>query len=402
MIAQRISDKMKKGSGIRAAFEEAQRLQCIYGAEQVFDLSIGNPGAPPPAKVRQTALALLHDPSLDHRYMCTAGYAAVRVQIVDSLNRRFDAACEPDNIVITPGAAGGLNAVLCALLDAGDEVVVFRPYYPAYANFIENWGARLVGVAPTVVNFQPDLTELEWYITERTKAIIVNSPHNPTGTIYSLQTAQGIAAILERKQSQYGHEIYLLSDEPYRELVYDNTCPLWWPHIYANAIVIYSFSKSLSLPGERIGYVLIPPTLRDNASVIRAVRLSMGVLGYINAPAFFQQVVAQCQDEQVDLAYYDRNRRLLYGKLRELGFEAMEPKGAFYIFVKSPLEQEADFLKLARRQHLIFVGGSAFDWEGYVRLSFCGPYDTLERALPALQLLAADCGLIRGGSINNG
>ena len=393
MISRRMGEKIKMGSAIRAAFNEAGRLRAQYGADAVFDLSLGNPGAPAPARVREEARRLLDDPALDHGYMSDAGYEGVREQVAGYLNRVYDAGCTREHVIMSVGAAGGINAVLCALLDRGDQVIVFRPYYPAYVNFIENWGGELVGIPPKGTDFQPDLEALKAAMTPRTKVVMVNSPHNPTGTIYTQETVQGIARILQGKEREYGHAIYLLSDEPYRELIYDGSRPVWWPHNYANTVVIYSFSKSLSLPGERIGYVTLSPALEEWKTVAQAVRLATGALGYVNAPAFFQRVVARCLDERVDLAYYERNRRTLYGALRELGFEAAEPRGAFYIWVKSPLERESDFLDRARRHNLIFVAGSAFAWEGYARLSFCGSHEMLVGARPALAALAEDCGL---------
>lgn len=393
MIADRMREKLRCGSAIRVAYNEGQRLSERYGADQVFDLSIGNPGAPPPAQVRQAILELMEDPALSHAYMCDAGYEVVRDHVAQSLNRRFQAGCQREQIIMSVGAAGGLNAVLFALLDVGDEVIVFRPYYPAYAEFIDNWGGRLVGVCPEGEAFQPDFADLERRITFRTKVVLVNSPHNPTGTIYTPETARRIAEILEAKQAEYGHAIYLLSDEPYRELVYDQSPVIWWPHIYSNTVVVYSFSKSLSLPGERIGYVMISPTAEEGAVLAQAVRRATGCLGYVNAPALFQRVVERCLDVQVDVAYYDQNRRLLCGALQKLGFEVVPPRGAFYIFVKAPAGQESEFVELARRRRLIIVGGSAFDWAGYARLSFCGTNQTLTRAIPALTQLAADCGL---------
>ena len=223
----------------------------------------------------------------------------------------------------------------------------------------------------------------------------MNSPHNPTGAVYSVETAQGISEILTRKQKHYKHPIYLLSDEPYRELIYDNSPVVWWPSVYANSIVVYSFSKSLSLPGERIGYTLVSPQADESAKLIHAFKIASGLLGYVNAPAFFQRLVSMCLNSKVDLEYYNKNRKILYGAVNEFGFKASEPQGAFYIFVKSPLSSESEFLERARDRGLLFVGGSAFGMEGYARLSFCGDYEMLERAIPALKLLAEDCGLIK-------
>lgn len=394
MISKRISEKLAEGGGIRAAFHEAQRQYEIYGKENVFDLSIGNPGAPVPEKVNETIIKLAMDEELTHSYMCEAGYETTRTKIAESLNLRLGTEYTSNHVIMSNGVAGGLNCTLCAVLDPGDEVIVFQPYYPAYLGFIENWNGKMVTVAPKEEDFSPDFEDLEDKITERTKAVIINSPHNPSGTIYTKETAERLTDILKQKQEEYGHEIYLVSDEPYRDLVYDNTKLPWWPEYYRNTIVVYSFSKSLSLAGERIGYVLVPLGMKDAELVIRAVRLAMGKIGYVNAPAFFQRVIEACKDERVDLEYYDRNRCLLYGTLKRLGFQAVEPRGAFYIFVKSPLEKEEEFIELAMRRHIIAVGGSSFGWYGYIRLSFCCTYEVLERSIPAFERLAEDCGLI--------
>lgn len=398
MISKLMKDKLSVNGGIRAAFNEAQRQYGIYGKENVFDLSIGNPGAPVPEKVIETLQNLAADTKLQHSYMCEAGYEETRKIVADSLNREHGTAYEFNHIIMSNGVAGGINCTLCALLDPEDEVIVFRPYYPAYVGFAENWGGKIITVSPDERDFSPNLEEFEQKISPKTKVVIINSPHNPSGTIYTKETAKRMTEILRRKQQEYGHEIYLLSDEPYRDLVYDDTILPWWPEEYENTIVIYSFSKSLSLAGERIGYVLVPPEVSESELVIRAIRLAMGKIGFVNAPAYFQKVIAACIDEKVNLEYYDRNRQLLYGNLKRLGFEAVEPKGAFYIFVKSPLEKEEDFIEAARKRHLIVVGGSSFGWSGYVRLSFCCEYEVLERAIPALEKLAEDCGLTENNS----
>ena len=379
--------------GIRAAFNEAQRQYAVYGRENVFDLSIGNPGAPVPEKVIETLKNLAADSRLQHSYMCEAGYEETRKCVADSLNKEHGSSYDINNIIMSNGVAGGINCTLCALLDPDDEVIIFRPYYPAYIGFAENWGGKIITVSPNEEDFSPDLAEFERKISPKTKVVIINSPHNPSGTIYTKEIAQKMTEILRCKQREYGHEIYLLSDEPYRDLVYDDVVLPWWPDEYDNTIVVYSFSKSLSLAGERIGYVLVPSAVSESELVIRAIRLAMGKIGFVNAPAYFQRVITECVDEKVDLEYYDRNRKLLYGKLKEFGFEAVEPKGAFYIFVKSPFEKEEDFIEAARKRHVIVVGGSSFGWYGYARLSFCCEYEVLERAIPALEKLAEDCGI---------
>lgn len=393
MISAEMKASLKSGSGIRDAFNEARRQKELYGEEQVYDLSLGNPAAPSPQQVQEAIRAFAIQDGLSHEYMCEAGYEDVRGNIADSLNRHHGTSYSDDNIIMTNGVAGGINVVLRALLDPGDEVIIFRPYYPAYVGFIRNWQGRVVEVDPQE-DFQPDLDDLESKITEHTKIVMINSPHNPTGVIYSEAVFRGIAQILENAQARYGHGICLLSDEPYRDLVFDGTEIPWIPEFYANTIVSYSFSKSLSLAGERIGYLTIPSEMEESETLIRAVRMAMGRLGFVNAPAFFQRVVGQCVDESVDLQYYAKNRELLYSTLQKYGYECTCPQGAFYIFVKAPDGDEQHFMEQARKRHLIFVGGSSFGWPGYARVSFCGAYSVLEKAVPALRLLAEDCGIV--------
>lgn len=384
---------IKANGGIREAFNEARRQKTLYGEENVFDLSIGNPSAPAPEKVIKVLKELSEKKNLDHQYMCESGYEEVRSKIADWLNQKYKTSYGINNIIMTNGGAGGLNMVLRALLNPGDEVLIFCPYYPAYKGFAENWQGKIIGVEPGE-DFQPDFDDLEGKLTERTKVVIVNSPHNPTGVIYTKETARKLSEILECKQKEYGHAICLLSDEPYRDLVYIEEELPWWPDFYQNTIVSYSFSKSLSLAGERIGYLTIPTEFEDSENVIKAVRLAMGRLGFVNAPALFQRIVGECIDEQVDLEYYAKNREILYGTLKQCGYECIEPKGAFYIFVKAPDNNEERFLELARERHLIFVGGSSFGYSGYVRLSFCCKYEVLQRAEDALKQLADDCKIL--------
>ena len=363
MISKEMERNIKANGGIREAFNEARRQKTLYGEENVFDLSIGNPSAPAPEKVIKVLKELSEKKNLDHQYMCESGYEEVRSKIADWLNQKYKTSYGINNIIMTNGVAGGLNMVLRALLNPGDEVLVFRPYYPAYIGFAENWNGKIIEVDPGE-DFQPDFEDLEGKITKRTKVVIVNSPHNPTGVIYTKETATKISEILKSKQKEYGHAICLLSDEPYRDLVYIEEELPWWPDFYQNTIVSYSFSKSLSLAGERIGYLTIPTEFEDSENVIKAVRLAMGRLGFVNAPALFQRIVGECIDEQVDLEYYAKNREILYGTLKQCGYECIEPKGAFYIFVKAPDNNEERFLELARKRHLIFVGGSSFGYSG--------------------------------------
>ncbi len=389
MLSEKMQLQLEKGSPIREAFEEGKRLEKIYGSENVFDYSIGNPEIPAPKCVREAIEYLAkEDPLSIHGYMHNAGYEDVRKTIAASLNRRFQTSFCEKNIVMSNGAAGAMNLLMCAIMNPGDEVIVMKPYYPGYSGFIKNWNGRMVAVEPDPFSFQPDLTDLEHKITERTKLVIVNSPNNPTGVIYTEETVKRIAEILERKQQEYGHGICLLSDEPYRELVYSGNEVPFWTKYYANTAVAYSFSKTLSIPGERIGYLVIPDEMQDSEQVIRAVRAAAGILGYVNAPAMFQKVVGMCIDETADITAYRKNRDLLYDSLVNLGFDAVSPEGAFYIFVKAPDGDECRLLEAAHECNILLVGGSAFGYSGYARISFCVSYDKIKRSLPAFGKLA--------------
>lgn len=392
MISNRMRPALQGASAIREAFNEANRQYQIYGRENVFDLSIGNPSAPPPRKVREVIEETLKDPAFTHGYMNNQGFPDVRMQIAESINRREGTAYGASELVMTTGVAGGLSALFCALINEGDEVIVFTPFYTSYEAFVENWGGHIVKVPPRGAEFFPDYEILEQKLSPKTKAVIVNSPHNPTGTIYTEDVADRISEILLNKQAEYGHEIYLVSDEPYRDLVYDGTRLPWWPSRYPNTVISYSFSKSLSLAGERIGYLLVPKQVTDGEDLVKAVMASLGRIGFVNAPALFQKVVGGCIDEKVELEYYAGNREVLYSALQEAGFEAVPPRGAFYIFVKCPIP-EKEFVELAKQHHLMVVDGSSFGYEGFVRMSFCCSREVLTGAARVIRELGQICGL---------
>jgi aspartate aminotransferase len=383
-----ISDKMvgyvNGSSAIRAMFEEGKRQAALYGAENVYDFSLGNPNVPAPKEVNEAAKKLLdeEDPIFLHGYMSNAGYEDVREAIALSLNKRFGTAFHQDNILMTVGAAGGLNVVMKTLLNPGDEVVTFAPYFGEYRAYVTNYDGVLVVVPPNTKDFQPDLAAFESHITPKTKAVIINTPNNPTGVIYSEETINGLADILRKKEAEYGTSIYLVSDEPYRELAYDGNEVPYLTKYYHNTIVGYSFSKSLSLPGERIGYLVLPNELDDAENVKAAASVATRILGFVNAPSLFQRVIPHCLDAKVDLEYYNRNRETLYEGLKKVGLECIKPQGAFYLFVKSPVEDEQVFCDLAKKHHILIVAGSAFGCPGYVRLTYCVSYEMILRSLP--------------------
>ena len=428
MLARRVREKLAEGSPIRRAFEEGERQAKIYGRENVFDLSIGNPGAETPKSI----------PHLLHSYMSDAGFLDVREAIAKDLEKRVRSGefflkeeretkgkkdsfiFSSENILMSHGAAGAMNVLLYAILDPGDEVIVFKPYFPGYRSFIENYYGKMVEVDCHEEDFQIDFEDLERKINEKTKVIIVNSPNNPTGCIYSLSSIQRLAETLKKKEQEFGHSILLLSDEPYRDLCFDKEKLPFIPSFYQNTVIAYSYSKSLSIPGERIGYLLIPDSVEGGKELMQGARNATGSLGYVNANAFFQKVVKECLKEKAPVDFYEKNREILYQSLLRFGFSVVEPKGAFYIFLKVPKRPEETFLKLeecreisktendktglydekeflerGKAQHIMMVGGAAFGMPGYVRISFCGRRETIENSLSAFRRLAQSYNLVK-------
>lgn len=393
MIAEKMKGLVANSSAIRAMFEEGNRLAGIYGAENVFDFSLGNPNVPAPEAVKKAIEDLVEneDPLVLHGYTnSNSGYADVREAVAKSLNERFGTAFEGKNIIMTVGAAGGLNVILKTIINAGDEVLTFAPYFGEYRAYVNNFDGVLVEVSPNTVDFQPKLDEFEQKITPKTKAVIVNTPNNPTGVVYSEETIKKMAAIMEAKQKEYGTEIFLISDEPYRELVYDGAEVPYLTKYYDNTIVGYSYSKSLSLPGERIGYLVIPDEVAGSEDMLSAANVANRILGFVNAPTLQQKIVKACLNEKTDISYYDRNREALYNGLKECGFECIKPEGAFYLFVKSPVENEKEFCEAGKKYNILMVPGSSFACPGYVRLAYCVSYETIVNSLPKFAELAKE------------
>ena len=391
-----ISDKMmtfvKTSSVIRAMFEEGKRLANIYGAENVYDFSLGNPSVEPPKEIKEALVDILNEeePGKIHGYMNNSGYEDVREKIALSINKNFGTNFKDTNIIMTVGAAGGLNVILKSLLNPGDEVITFAPYFGEYRNYVSNYDGILVTVVPDPKDFQPNLSEFEDKITRNTKAVIINSPNNPTGVVYSEETIKALADILNNKQEEYNNSIYLISDEPYRELVYDNVEVPYLTKYYKNTIVGYSFSKSLSLPGERIGYLVIPDETDDYENLVSAANVANRILGFVNAPSLIQRAVARCLDTKVDVEIYNRNRELLYQSLLSYGYECVKPQGAFYLFVRALEEDDRKFAAAAKRYNILIVPGSSFGCPGYVRIAYCVDYSVIERSLPSFKKLADD------------
>ena len=393
MIADKMKNMVANSSAIRAMFEEGNRLAAIYGPENVFDFSLGNPNVPAPNEVKEALLDLVGnmDPLELHGYTnSNSGYADVREAVAASLNQRFGTSFEEKNIIMTVGAAGGLNVILKTLLNPGDQVIAFAPYFGEYRSYTNNFDGELVEISPNLENFQPKLDEFEDKITAKTKAVIVNTPNNPTGVVYSEDTIKALAAIMEKKQEEFGTEIYLISDEPYRELVYGDVEVPYLTKYYDNTIVGYSFSKSLSLPGERIGYLVIPDQVKDSELVLQAANVANRILGFVNAPTLQQKLIAKCLDAKTDISYYDRNRETLYQGLLDCGFECIKPEGAFYLFMKSPIQDEKEFCGVAKKYNLLLVPGSSFACPGYVRIAYCVSYETIVNSLPKFKELAAE------------
>ena len=395
-----ISDKMKgfvaNSSAIRAMFEEGKKLAAQYGADKVYDFSLGNPNIPAPPAVKDAILEILdkEDPVLVHGYMNNSGYEDVRASVAAHLNAQYKTDYETKNILMTVGAAGGMNVFLKSILNPGDEVLTVKPYFGEYRSYVGNFDGVLVEAATDPETFYPDIRDMEAKLSARTRAVILNTPNNPTGVIYPESSLKEVAALLKRKSEEFGAPIYLISDEPYREIAYDGAEVPWIPSLYRDTIVGYSYSKTLSLPGERIGFLVIPSGLADFADVIAAANVANRILGFVNAPSLMQRVAARCCDARADVAYYDRNRTLLYESLTRFGYTCVKPEGAFYLWVKSPEEDERAFCaKCKEEERILIVPGRSFGCAGFVRIAYCVAYQTIENALPGFERVAKSYGL---------
>lgn len=389
MISREMVAFVEGSSTIRAMFEEGKKLAEKFGAENVYDFSLGNPNVPAPQQVKDAIIDVLNEeePTFIHGYMNNSGYEDIRGIIASSINKKFATKFDHNNIIMTVGAAGGINVILKTLLNPQDEVVVFAPYFGEYRSYAANFDANLVVVSANNVNFQPNLIEFREKITEKTKAVIINSPNNPTGVIYTEDTIKELAGILNEKQKEFGTDIYLIADEPYRELAYDGVKVPYVTPYYDNTIVGYSYSKSLSLPGERIGYLVIPTEVADFENVVSAANVATRILGFVNAPSLLQRVIGKCVEAEVNVAAYNKNRETLYKGLCDAGYECIKPEGAFYLFVKAPIESDKEFCQMAKKYNLLLVPGSAFACPGYVRIAYCVGYETIVNALPKFKEL---------------
>lgn len=390
MISEKMKELVKNNSVIREMFEEGKRLSKIYGKENVYDFSLGNPSVPTPDNIKEAIIKILEneDTQILHGYMSNSGFEDVREKVASSINNKFSTSFTSKNIIMTVGAASGLNIILKSILNPEDEVLVIAPYFVEYKNYVKNYDGKIVVTMANEENFEPDLKDLASKISVKTKAVIVNTPNNPTGVVYSENTIKELAKILKEKEQEYNNEIYLISDEPYRELVYDDIKIPYITKFYKNTFIVYSYSKSLSLPGERIGYVVVPNEMVDSNNVIEAVTIANRVLGSVNAPSLMQKVIGECVDLTVDISQYKKNRDLLYNYLIECNFECIKPQGAFYLFLKSPIKNDKEFCNIAKEYNILMVPGSSFAYPGYVRISYCVNYEMIKRSLPAFKKLA--------------
>ncbi|MEG0014229.1 MAG: pyridoxal phosphate-dependent aminotransferase [Cellulosilyticaceae bacterium] len=391
MISNKMQNLVANSSTIRAMFEEGKKLAAIYGSENVFDYSLGNPNVQPPETIKTAISDILNEesPNLIHGYMNNSGYEDVRNTIAEHIAIKHHVSITAANIIMTCGAAGGLNILLKTLMNPGDEVIVFAPFFGEYKNYVDNYDGHLVVIPADLTTFEPNLLALKEAITPKTKAVIINSPNNPTGVIYSEEAIKGLALLLDTAQKELGTSIYLISDEPYREIIFDDAKVPYILNYYDNAFIGYSYSKSLSLPGERIGYLVANSSMNDFEEIMAGLNVANRILGFVNAPSLFQRVIAKCLDSEVDISIYKRNRDLLYNHLISIGFDCIKPQGAFYLFPKSLIPDDKQFCQDAKQFNLLLVPGSAFGCPGHVRLSYCISYEKIEKSLEAFTKLAA-------------
>ena len=381
-----------KRSIIREIFEYCKTRAAEIGADKVYDFSIGNPSVEPPAEISEAIVDLIKNENSValHGYTSAQGDFATRDAIARDINKNFGTSLSADNLYMTCGAAASLTISLRALMNEGEECVVFAPFFTEYRVFVENAGGKIVISAPEEKTFQVDISDFESKITEKTKAVIMNSPNNPSGVVYSEKTVMGVAEVLKKKEAEYGHPIYLIADEPYRELVFDGVSVPYVMNYYDNTIVCYSYSKALSLPGERIGYIAVNPNMQDSRSVYLAVCGAGRSLGYVCAPSLFQQVIKKTVGAKVDVGIYKKNRDILYDNLTSFGYECVKPEGAFYLFVKAPENDAFAFYERAKTKEILVVPCDDFGVKGYVRIAYCVDKSRIENSLPAFKALMED------------
>ena len=392
-IAYSIRQSMEKGSWIREMFEAGARLKAEHGVENVFDFSLGNPILEPPKDVHAKLRKLLENPEPGmHRYMPNAGFAETREYVADLMRNETGYPFEGEDVVMCVGAGGGLNVVFKALLEPGEEVLALAPFFVEYGAYAQNHGGSL-SIAQTTSEFQPDLNSIEASLSELTKIVIINSPNNPTGAVYSQETLDKLGQLLLRKENEFGHPIYLVSDDIYRYLVFDGLTNSNAFLSYPNSILVNSHSKDLGLPGERIGYIAIHPCVIEREDLRAALVLCNRILGFVNAPAMMQKILPLIGKSRVDISIYEKSRDKILSMIKGLGFEAVKPQGAFYIFPKSPDPDDVAFVKRAQEENILLVPGTGFGGPGYFRISLCCTPETIENSRPGFERLAEHYGL---------
>ncbi len=389
MISKKMQHFLNSGHAFQSLFEDGARLAKKFGKENIYDFSIGNPSAEPPAAVKEAVFKILNEeaPHITHSYTNPAGLLEVRKKIATAVNEEFGTSYDETNILMTISAAGALNIVFRTILDPQDEIIAFAPYFGEYEPFVENYDGKLIAVPTDCKTFQPEPNALEAAINSRTKAVLINSPNNPTGVIYSEETIIKLTNVLKKKEKELGHSIYLIADEPYRRLAFDGAKVPFIPDFYHNTLVCYSFSKALSLPGERIGYLIVPTEV-DGFQELTAGLTTANRISIVNAPSLFQKVLPYCLHEEANLSVYDKNRKYLYDMLTELGYECTYPQGAFYLFPKSLIPDDKAFCKEAQEYRLIVAPGSAFGCPGYFRISYCVSFETIQKSYQSFKSLA--------------
>lgn len=392
MINQKMYELGTKKSTIRTIFEFGRKRAAEVGEENIYDFSLGNPNVPTPEYVKAAAIDILTnmEPSAVHGYTVAPGNPEVRKALAASVNKRFGTDFTANNFFITAGAAAAITISFKALAEKDDEFITFAPFFPEYRAFVESVGGKLAVVKAQPADWQIDFAAFRQLINEHTKAVIVNSPNNPSGAVYSEATIKELAAILQKKQQEYGHPIFIIADEPYREIAFEGYEVPYIPDYYENTLVCYSYSKSFSLPGERIGYIVVPDAVTDFGKVYGAIAGAARVLTHVNAPSLWQLVIGRCADKPSDISTYVKNGQLLYNGLIEAGFECVKPQGAFYLFPKCLEEDDYAFCERAKKYDLLLVPGTDFGCPGYFRAAYCIKTETIEKSLPLFKKLAAE------------
>ena len=396
VISEEMERLLATGSTLRAMFEEGKKMRKEFGAENVYDFSLGNPSVPAPAEFNEALKEVIDttDSMMLHGYMSNAGYEISREEIAKDLNKRFGTSFRMENVTMTVGAANALVVAMKILINPGDEVIVFAPFFLEYRNYISDFGGVTVVVPPNPPTFLPDMEMFAAAITEKTRAVIIDNPNNPAGVVYDEATIVAMAKVMEEAEKKYGRPIFLISDEPYREIVYDGVAVPFLTKYYKNTLVCYSYSKSMSLPGERIGYLLIPDEAQESERIIAASAIGVRVLGCVNAPSLQQLAIIKVLDKRTDISAYEKNRKALMDAMDAAGFEYVRPQGTFYMFVKTPVEDDTEFVAKAKEDfHVLCSAGAAFDCPGYVRFAFCVDYDMILRAAPHINALGQAYGL---------